>query len=183
MKKVTCVFIFLSMLNIYGQDTGTASVEDKVFGVEVGLFGVWGNYETKLTPLIALRTEFGLDFGFRKGVFTNNESVFAFIPSVSLEPRWYYNLKGRVKNDRPINGNTGAFLSFKTQYYPDLFVISNKDVSVNQTIGFMPKFGYRKVWNENFNYEFGIGIGRSINLDYDYWDSTAELVIRVGYVF
>lgn len=183
MKKIMCLIIVLSFLSNYGQDKNSVSVENKVLGVQVGLFGVWGHYEAKLIPMVSLRTEIGLDFGFRKGVFTNDETIFVFIPSISLEPRWYYNLKGRVKNGRPIKGNTGSFLAFKAQYFPDLFVISNKDVSVSQSLSFIPKIGYRKVWNNHFSCEFAFGLGRSLNLDNNYWDNTGELVIRVGYNF
>ncbi len=176
--------VFLSFMNNYGQVRNSVSVEDKIIGVQTGLFGFWGHYETKLTSSIALRGEFGLDLGLRKGIFTNDKLEFALIPNFVLEPRWYYSLERRVRKNRPIHDNTGFFLGLKTRYYPDWFVFSSvKNISVIESLDFIPKIGYRKVWNNHLSFESGFGIGKSLSISSNYWDTTAELTFRIGYNF
>ncbi|NCP07220.1 MAG: hypothetical protein GW863_12890, partial [Flavobacteriales bacterium] len=78
MKQILFLSIFMLLTTAYSQKIDqNPSVEAKVIGVQTGLFGLWGYYETKLSPKISLRTELGLDVGLSQGVFTNNELVFA----------------------------------------------------------------------------------------------------------
>jgi len=185
MRKIVFLIVFLTFCKTNSQNSDiTPTVEDKVIGVQAGLFGFWAHYEPKLTPLISLRTEIGFELGLRKGVFTNDELVFALLPNIVIEPRWYYSLKRRVRKGREISNNSGFFLGLKTRYYPDWFVISNdNNISVIESIEFIPKIGFRKVWNEHLSFEGGIGIGKSLSIESGFWDTTAELTFRVGYNF
>ncbi|MBL4887347.1 MAG: hypothetical protein JKZ03_02615 [Flavobacteriaceae bacterium] len=48
MKKIIFLLIVLSFIGANAQQNNkTYSVEDKILGVEVGLFGVWTHYEKK----------------------------------------------------------------------------------------------------------------------------------------
>ncbi|PIY09340.1 MAG: hypothetical protein COZ17_13400 [Flavobacteriaceae bacterium CG_4_10_14_3_um_filter_33_47] len=185
MKQILFLSIFMLLTTAYSQKIDqNPSVEAKVIGVQTGLFGLWGYYETKLSPKISLRTELGLDVGLRQGLFTNNELVFALIPNLALEPRWYYSLERRVRKNRDVSNNTGFFLGLKARYYPDWFVISNeKNISVIESLDFIPKIGYRKVWNNHLSFESGFGIGKSLSIASSFWDTTAELTFRIGYNF
>ena len=185
MKQILFLSTFLLFTTTYSQNNNIKpSVEDKVIGIQTGLFGIWGHYETKITTQMSLRTELGLDLGLRKGIFTNDELVFALIPNIVIEPRWYYSIERRVKKGRDINNNSGFFLGLKTRYYPDWFVISNdSNVSVIESLDFIPKIGYRKVWGNHLSFESGFGIGKSFGITGNYWDTTAELTFRIGYDF
>ncbi len=103
-----------------------ASVEKSTFGLQTGILGIWAHNETKLSNSIALRSELGLDAGLFSENFEDG-SFFLFIPAISLEPRWYYNLKKRVRKSRRIDGNSGNFISIKTTYHPDLVIGSIED--------------------------------------------------------
>ena len=185
MKKTIFILILSSFFIAQAQNNNKIpSVENSVIGVQVGLFGFWAHYEPKLTPLISLRTEIGLELGLRKGILTNDELVFALLPNIVIEPRWYYSLERRVRKNRAIAHNSGFFLGFKTRYFPDWFVISNdNNTSVIESLDFIPKIGFRKVWNEHLSFEGGFGIGKSLILANNYWDTTAELTFRIGYNF
>jgi hypothetical protein len=137
----------------------TASVEKSTYGIQTGFLGIWAHNESKLTNSIALRTEIGFDSGIWGGDFYDGTG-FLMTPVITLEPRLYYNLNKRVKKSRRIDGNSGNFISLKTSYHPDWFVISNTDnVSVVSDISFIPTWGIRRNVGKHFTYETGIGIG------------------------
>ena len=185
MRKIIGLIVFVAFLKSNAQNNdNVATVENKVIGVQVGLFGAWAHYEKKLTPLIALRTEIGIELGLRQNAFTNDDLEFILAPSIVIVPRWYYSFKRRIKKSRPINNNSGSFLALKTQYFPDWFVISSGDnISVIESLEIIPKIGYRKVWKNNISFEGGFGIGKSLSINSDVWDTTAELTFRIGYNF
>ncbi|MBL4887346.1 MAG: hypothetical protein JKZ03_02610 [Flavobacteriaceae bacterium] len=101
-----------------------------------------------------------------------------------MEPRWYYSFKRRTRKGRTIKGNSGGFLALKTQYFPDWFVISNEsNISIIESFGFIPKIGYRKVWENNLSFEGGFGIGRAVSINSNNWVTIVELTFRIGYSF
>ncbi|WP_088324630.1 hypothetical protein [Polaribacter tangerinus] len=111
----------------FSQEPKKHSVENSMYGVQTGLLGVWGYNETKPNNEFALRTEIGLDGEYSYSDFDSPKSQYYFIPSISLEPRWYYNFKKRAKKGKSIKRNSANFLSLKTTYNPDWFIISNTD--------------------------------------------------------
>lgn len=165
----------------------TASVEQSTFGIQTGLLGVWGHNEAKLTNQIALRSELGLDAGIYSG--TRNTG-FLMAPTITLEPRWYYNLNKRVEKSRRIDGNSGNFISLKSTYHSDVFVISSGDnVKLVTDISIVPTWGIRRNIGSHFNYEAGFGIGYihyfkddNVYLN-DEMDFAVNLHLRIGYRF
>ncbi|AOW08433.1 hypothetical protein [Flavobacterium gilvum] len=136
-----------------------ASVEKSTFGIQTGLLGLWVHNETKLTNQIALRSELGLDSGIWGGDFYD-KTGFSMTPVITAEPRWYYNLNKRENKSKRVDGNSGNFISLKTSYHPDWFVISNYDnVNIISDISIIPTWGIRRNIGKHFNYETGIGIG------------------------
>ena len=109
------------------------------------------------------------------------------IPAITIEPRWYYNLKKRGKTGKNIWNNGANFLSLETSFYPDLFVISNEsNVDVASQIYFIPKWGIKRNLGKHFGYEVGIGAGYGTllesksSLDDGF---TLDLHLRIGYNF
>lgn len=80
------------------QDT-IASVEKSNFGIQTGLIGLWGFNEYKLSNPISLRSEIGVQLGFSTGYDKTYTTIF---PSLSIEPRWYYNLNKRLRKGKNI---------------------------------------------------------------------------------
>src|SRR5215218_1139329 len=127
MKKITTlVFVSLSIFS-NAQDV---SVEKTVFGIQTGFLGLWVHNESKLTKALTLRSELGFDSGIWGGDFYD-KTGFLMTPVLTLEPRFYYNLNKRDSKSKVITNNSGNFISLKTSYHPDWFVISNyKNVNI-----------------------------------------------------
>ena len=177
MKKIiTLLFLSLSVLC----DAQNASVEKSVFGIQTGFLGIWIHNESKLSNTITLRSEIGLDAGI---LFTDFEgrSGFLLAPVLTLEPRFYYNLNKRNSKLKDISNNSGTFISLKTSYHPDWFVISDITDHITSDISFIPTWGIRRNIGVHFNYEAGAGIG------YRFFSNESEAVgnlhLRIGYVF
>lgn len=166
-----------------------SSVEESTFGVQVGFLGIWGHNELKLSNSIAFRSELGLDSGIWAGTFYE-KTGFLMTPVITLEPRWYYNLNRRVRKSKSIDGNSGNFISLRTSYHPDWFVISNYDnVRVISDISVIPTWGIKRNLGKHFNFESGIGIGyrytfaKAAGYSRDGKEIAANLHVRIGYRF
>ncbi len=187
MKKITLILIFCGITLI--AKSQTASVEKSTYGIQTGFLGIWAHNETKLTNSIALRTEIGFDSGIWGGDFYDGTG-FLMTPVITLEPRLYYNLNKRVKKSRRIDGNGGNFISLKTSYHPDWFVISNtENVSIISDISFIPTWGIRRNVGKHFTYETGIGIGyryifaKQAGFSENESEIAVNLHLRLGYRF
>ena len=147
------IFAFVFFSKSHSQN---AIVEKSIFNIQTGFLGVWINNESRLNDNFTLRSEIGLDFGFRVYNFTNNDSNefdFALMPVLSLEPRWYYNLDERKKKSKNTSNNSGNFLSLKTSYQPDWFIISDiENARVASNISAIPTWGIRRILGKHFNF-------------------------------
>ena len=185
MKK----FLLLILLASPAFAMAQATVEKSIFTIQTGTLGIWLSNESRLSNSIALRTEAGLDAGvFMGGIYDN--VGFLLTPVITLEPRWYYNLSKREAKSKNISGNSGNFLSVKTSYNPDWFIISADDnIMVIDQISVIPTWGIRRMAGKHFNYEAGFGIGyRHIfvgNTGYtgDQDEAAVNLHLRIGYKF
>jgi hypothetical protein len=184
-KNITLVLVSLSIFC----NAQKASVEKSVFGIQTGFLGIWAHNESRLSNRIALRSEIGFDAGFQSGIFYV-EDIFFLAPVLTLEPRFYYNLNKRNSKSKVITNNSGNFISIKTSYTPDWLVIANvKDISIISEISFIPTFGIRRNLGTHFNYEAGFGFGykyifaKAAGYYNNESEATANLHLRIGYVF
>ncbi|PKG42702.1 hypothetical protein [Psychroflexus sp. MES1-P1E] len=187
MLKVILIVMFCGMTLIVKSQN--ASVEKSTYGIQTGFLGIWLHNETKLSNSIALRSEIGFDSGIWGGDFYDGTG-FLLTPVITLEPRLYYNLNKRVKKSRKIDGNSGNFISLKTSYHPDWFVISNTDnVSIVSDISIIPTWGIRRNIGKHFTYETGFGIGYRYTFakQAGFLENKSEvevnLDLRIGYRF
>jgi hypothetical protein len=187
MNKTLFIILFCGLSLV--SKAQTASVEPSIYGIQTGFLGVWIHNESRLTNSIALRGELGLDTGIRNAIFYE-ETQYVFAPVLTLEPRWYYNLNKRLEKDRRIDGNSGNFISLKTSYHPDWFVISNYDnLRIVSDLSIVPTWGMRRNIGDHFNYETGFGIGYvhyfAKNAGYieDDGEVAVNLHLRIGYRF
>lgn len=181
MKKIIIILLVTNFS--FSQEKSNASVEKSIFGIQTGFFGAWVHNEYRLSNEISLRSEIGFDYGFNDNGYSQTSVL---IPSVRLEPRWYYNLEKRIKKGRKIANNSGNFLALNITYNPDWFYISNQDnLNIISTLAFVPKWGIKRTVGNHFTYEAGVGIGTFIVLnDYDVDNDVAvDLHLRVGYTF
>ena len=82
-------------------------------------------------------------------------------PVVVLEPRYYFNLKHRSEKSKPIDGNSGSFVSIKASYHPEFALLNASDAPVVSDYAIIPTLGIRRNLGESFDFETGIGIGYS----------------------
>ncbi len=187
MKKIILTTIFCTLFSIISAQT--SSVENSIYGIQTGVLGLWGYNEVKLSSSIALRTEIGFDFGIWESTFYD-DSPFVLTPVISVEPRFYYNLKERSSKSKRTDGNNGNFIALKTSYHPDWFVLFNSDnAPVVSDISIIPTWGIRRNIGKHFNYEVGIGAGYSYTFAKragyakDKGGPEMNLHLRIGYQF
>lgn len=185
MKKVFFLLLFCFLnTTVNAQNAG---VEESVYGIQTGLLGVWVHEEKGLSDQFALRGELGLD----GGVFGySNYTGFVLTPVITVEPRWYYNLEKRASKSRKTAGNAGNFISLKTSFHPNWFVISNTDnITITPDVSIIPTWGIRRNISDHFNYEAGIGLGyvyffeKSVGYQENSGGLAANLHVRIGYRF
>ena len=186
MKKITTIiFVSLSVLC----NAQNKSVEKTIFGIQTGFLGLWIHNESRLTNTLALRSELGFDSGIWGGDFYD-KTGFLLTPVLTLEPRFYYNLNKRNSKSKDVTHNSGNFISLKTSYHPDWFVISNyEDITIISDISIIPTWGIRRNIGNHFNFETGLGLGYRyiFGKEAGYYSNTSEtaanLHLRIGYVF
>lgn len=186
MKKKNLLIVLLSLVSLITQ--AQESVEKSVFGIQIGGLGTWIYHEARLSEQFALRTEIGIDAaGFISNPFTE-AARYTFAPEFTIEPRYYYNLSKRAEKEKSTTANAANFVSLKTSYIPDWFVISNKEnVYIDNLIRLVPTWGMRRnIGNSNFNYELGFGLGYE-HVFYRYGGTDGGLAVnlhaRIGYRF
>lgn len=188
MKRYTLLIVLFLILPLVTH-AQKVSVEESLFGVQTGFLGIWGQHEYKLSNAIALRSEIGLDTGLFEGSFYD-QTGYVFTPVISIEPRWYYNLKKRTSKSKPIANNSGNFLSLKTSYHPSWFVITNYDnIRIVSDISIIPTWSIRRNISNHFNFEAGLGIGyqyifaKQAGYAENETELTVNLNLRIGYNF
>ncbi len=187
MRKILFTLLFFGLtLTAKSQN---ASVEKSTFGIQTGILGIWVHNESKLSNQVVLRSEIGFDSGIWGGTFYD-KTGFLLAPVITLEPRWYYNLNKRLKKERRIDGNSGNFISLKTSFHPDWFVISNYDnLRIVSDISIVPTWGIRRNIGNHFTYETGFGVGyvyyfaKDAGFSENKSDVTVNLHLRIGYKF
>jgi len=175
---IMTICLFLA-LNTTAQEE--ASVEKSIFGIQAGIMGIWANNEKKLSNTIALRSEIGFEM---TGGTINDRKDAPIIPLVlTVEPRYYYDIKKRHSKGLRIDNNSATFISVKISYHADWLMLSGKQPG---NIQIMPTYAGRGCIGKHFNYEVGGGIGyqytfTSIEKQKNDW--SFNIVLRIGYTF
>lgn len=187
-KILLCFMMLVATFNLMAQDKQEIGVENSVSGIQIGFLGIYGYHEQKLTPMLALRAEVGLDVGVINSPLIETKTM--FYPKISMEPRLYYNLRKRAEKGKNIQNNAGNFVSIYTTYRPSWFTIpSDNDVKIIPDLFIAPTWGMKRNLSEHFNYELGAGLGyyqtfaKSQGFPRDKYQLGVNLVLRIGYVF
>ncbi|PLX12767.1 MAG: hypothetical protein C0598_05475 [Marinilabiliales bacterium] len=182
MKKLIQLIIFLFLsLNIFCQEE-KASLTESNMGLQIGTFGVWAYNEAKLSNTLTLRSDLGLDVYFKHS--GNKIKSGYLIPALSLEPRFYYNLKRRLRKSKRIDSNSGDFLGLKIKLNTKVFLIPS-DAEALDMITITPLWGIKRAIGRNFNFEFCAGGGYRYNFDANYKDYSEFIIylnLRIGVI-
>lgn len=183
MKQLYVYKILFSCLIIISSQTvksqTASSIERKVTSLDIGLFGSWFNYERQLAGSLTLNAEVGLDAEFGPGYYL-------FVPTLRLEPRYYYNFNKRVTQQKRTSNNSANFLSILVLHYSDLFKISNRDnFSTTPSTSIFAKWGLRRSLGEHIDFEFATGafLNAKESLNDQPLVYFLLLDVRVGYIF
>ena len=183
MKKQISLLTF-SLLTLLGK-AQSSTVEKNITGIQVGLFGLDLYNETQLSEKTSLRAEASL-FAAIWGGDMYAKTGFSFYPALTLQPKYYYNISKRAENGKNTKNNSANYVGLQVRYIPNWFVISNtKGLSLSNQISFIPTYGFRRNFSENFNYEFkaGLGYGTTLGNDFNSSGVVLDLSIKVGYDF
>ena len=183
MKTILPLIAIFITCRCYAQDT---KLEESIFSVQAGFFGVFVNNEYAVSKKIALRSEIGYELiGYAYSEALG--SSYKMMPVFTFEPRWYYNLTRRENKGKNITANSGNFVGIKTSFNPNVLTIS-KDELEYSLITMIPTWGLRRKMGKHFNFETGFGIGGGY-LFYkdavyqDYLYLAINLHLRFGYNF
>ncbi len=204
------ILLFLFSICFFSNVTHGQSTEKPrgkvapVTGIEFGILGTDLYHEQYIDREWALRYQIGLineTIGYR----SKEEPNFAFslMPSVSVSPKWYYNIGKRGLNGKNVKNNAANFVLFNFGYATNRIRVSNLKEKImqdpyfpNQTylqdaykkldlIYLTPSWGLRRSFCKNYTYEFKIGAGAGIFMKKDETklSPTFDITFKIGYVF
>lgn len=186
-KEYLLILVFFLKTFFTLSQTKEPKTIENIYGFQIGFVGAWGYYEAVLQDNFTLKTELGIDGSYSYSSADIPKSQYTFLPSISLEPRWYYNIEKRQKLGKSVENNTGNFFGLKTTYNPSsLFTITNSINSFDSSIiRFIPSWGLRRSLGNSFDFELRLGAGyvstKSINNQEQGF--IFDFSIRLGYIF
>ena len=148
--------------------------------LKTGFLGGWYSYEKKIERQTTLNIEAGLDMGFGQGIISNGEFWYVMVPTLKLEPRWYYNLLKRYEKGKNIGNYSANYLALSTKANAEP-VFSNLAAAAIPSLQIIPKWGLRRRLGNSFIFETAIGIGLYVD-EYEA-AATLGLDIKFGYIF
>lgn len=179
MKKITLLLVTIVLSQTAFAQQTDASLEKNLFAWEVGLLGSWVTYEQQLGDQLVVNAQLGLDGGF---FGSSGDFNYAFVPTISIEPRWYYNFNRRAIKGKKVINNSANYFALDGTYVSDLFVITNEEgTEAVPTFLLLPKWGLKRTLGQRVTFNFAVGYGVS------FWENTTEgqigLDLKFGYVF
>jgi len=158
MKKILLAILFFSSSWVMAQENSTA-LQKGLASFDVGFLGSWLSYEKPLGKQWAFNSQLGMEGGFSGG---GGDFDYVFTPTITVEPRFYYNLHKRVNKGRKTMNNSADYLTLAGGYVPALFAVTNEDVELIPQFTLIPKWGLRRTIGQRFKFEFAAGYGLAI---------------------
>jgi len=174
-----------TIIRIYETMPAEIAKTESTHIIDIGLFGAGYNYEYAFAKKFTLNFKAGIVGA--GGLFASNyfdvkwELYYAFMPYVSIEPRYYYNLQRQLNKGVSIDGNSGAFWSVPCSYILKPFAKRNTDYN-DAVFVIAPSWGARKVFKYHFVVEFQMGFVFD-TAHHDDSDSGFMVTGRIGYKF
>ena len=162
MKKVVFTIFFAGLSTMVFSQEMETFLKKNIFSADIGLFGVWVNYERHLGGLFTFKSEAGLEVGFGQDFFSGE--YFVLTPDLVAEPRYYYNFNRRVKSGKKTSYNASNYFALTVNYFSNPFIISNVHYKIFQSeFSLVPKWGIKRTIGQRLNFEFAFGGGLYFN--------------------
>lgn len=135
------------------------------FNIPAGA-GLHYAYEYPLGRLTTIVGRVGVEAGAMWGdyIMVNNGwfewkhgALWMIVPSIDIEPRFYYGLDRRSGHGRSTYGNAGSFLALQMKNVMPFGYVSDSDLAINGATALTPMWGLRRVWGGNWLFEFTAG--------------------------
>lgn len=141
--------------------------------IKIGIPEATYSYEHALGKQFSMNMEAGVNLGWLN---SNHNTTLLFRPILLIEPRFYYNVIRRHKEDRFIN-NSASFFSISSGLIFDSFNLAESSAKVF----IIPKWGFRRAMGNHFIFETQIGGG--IEFGHGSSQFIPGLDIKFGYIF
>jgi hypothetical protein len=191
-NHMVLVFLILSSF-VKAQETPKVTVEERLYGVQLGTVSASFQYEIKLDRKITLITEVGLQLGFStkedNDPLINDETTTIISPYLTIEPRFYYSLDRRTKLGKKTYNNSANYFSLAASYFSNQTpLINSGNIDIVSALSIIPRYGFRRTFAKHFNYEFSGGMGYQYNFfnnscDCEHNNTTIDIQARIGYNF
>ncbi len=191
MKNFT--ILAFGLISFLAKAQEEVSVEKSLNSVQLGLFSLSYQNETRLERKMTLRSEIGLISGSSTIEYPDGqkEKSFLIVPFVNIEPRWYYSLDRRNRLEKITKNNSSNYFSLLTSFASARTALVNtKDFESAPHLSIIPEYGLRRSTGKHFFTEYSAGVGFRHNFfkkSYVYIIDENEVIIdiqfKVGYIF
>ena len=193
MKNFTILGFLLISLIAKSQEVEQVSAEKNLNSIQVGLFSLSYQNETRLDRKITLRSEIGLITGTSTIEYSEEEkeTSFLIVPFVNVEPRWYYGLDRRNRLNKITKNNSSNYISLLSTFVlSEMALVNTKDFDAPPFISIIPEYGIRRSAGKHFYSECSTGIGyrhnflnKSLTYTVDENEVTFDFQFKFGYIF
>lgn len=187
--KLISFIIFTTYIFIAQTKAQEANPEKNLWGIQTGIYPFSAYNESRLTNNIVLRSEVFLGFGWSGN--TDN-TTWAILPYLNIEPRWYYNIQRRARKGKQTYNNNGNYWSVLTGIQPGFGITSN-ETNLYPSLMLIPSYGLRRNLGRHFNFEAAFGLGyawifkdyksNETNHNHTESDTVTNIRLAIGYVF
>lgn len=145
------ILIFINPAILSGQ---TDEVES-IHSIKATIIGLTYSYDQLIFKPITINFEFTVGGGL--GSNWKAHDYWLIVPSVRLEPRYYYNFYKRSLNDKIVTNNSSNFISLSADY--QFNVNTGGNAHHEEYFSLIPKWGLRRSLGYHFFYEGAAGAG------------------------
>jgi len=160
-------------------------VTKSLYGIQIGVLGIYVHNEFKLGATASLKLEGGLGFRGRHSSSLGRSELFV-LPEFSAEARHYYNFDRRLKKEKSIRKNSGNFISLFVNTRTDREFSNVVESSTShQEYGIYSRWGIKRTYGKHFTLEtaIGPGVSRTKEGNTTFWQSDISGMFRIGYTF
>lgn len=150
-KLVAIILIFISSGILSGQTDKLNSIHS----IKATIIGLTYSYDLVIFDPVTINFEFTVGGGLASNWKAGNNWL--IVPSVRLEPRYYYNFYKRSLDNKIVTNNSSDFFSLSADY--QFNVNTGGNPNHEEFFSLIPKWGLRRSVGYHFFYEGEAGAG------------------------